>query len=64
MQNPLSLIRHIRWRRFACKAATVMATEILMNAAGLDTIANYAEFMTEYRSSIMEIAATVMTTIS
>ncbi|MBE9030689.1 hypothetical protein IQ266_13205 [filamentous cyanobacterium LEGE 11480] len=62
MHQPIELLKQIRWRKFACKAATVVATEVLLNSAGLDTIGNYAEFLMEHRSTVMEVVATVITT--
>jgi antirestriction protein len=64
MPNPIALLNQIRWRKLATKTATVVAAEMLLNAAGLDTIANYAEFINEHRTTIMEVVATVITTCS
>jgi precorrin-4 methylase len=59
-----NLLKQIRWRKLASKTATVVAAEVLLNAAGLDTIANYAEFINEHRTTLMEVVTTVITTWS
>lgn len=61
MPQPIALLKQIRWRKFATKAAAVVTTEVLLNVAGLDTIGNYAEFLMEHRDTVMEVVATVTT---
>jgi hypothetical protein len=60
MPQFIPLLKQVRWQKLALKAAAVVTTEVLLNAAGLDTIANYAEFITEHRSTIVELAANVI----
>lgn len=64
MTPPNASLRPIRWRKLFFKTATVVATEFLMNAAGLDTIATYAEFLNEHHNNVIEIATTIITTCS
>ncbi|MFM2431867.1 MAG: hypothetical protein RLZZ511_3080 [Cyanobacteriota bacterium] len=62
MPPAIDFLKQIRWRKLACKTAVVVATETLLNAAGLDTIANYAEFINEHSHDIVEVVATIITT--
>jgi hypothetical protein len=38
----------VRWRRLLAKTVTVVVTEVVLNAVGLDAIANYAEFLNDH----------------
>jgi hypothetical protein len=60
MPNLIPFLKQVRWRKLACKAATVVTVEVVMNAAGLDTIANYAGFIAENQNTIVELAANVI----
>jgi hypothetical protein len=40
----------IHWRKLLLKVATFAVTEVLCNASGLSTIANYAEFLTDHNT--------------
>jgi hypothetical protein len=60
MPNPIPFLKQIRWRQLAYKAATVVTVEVVLNAAGLDTIANYAGFIAENQNTIVEVAANVL----
>ncbi|MBD2329538.1 hypothetical protein [Alkalinema sp. FACHB-956] len=48
-----------RWRKFLLKAAAVVTTEVVLNAVGLDTLANYVEFLENHSSTVSTIAETV-----
>jgi hypothetical protein len=62
MPQVIDCLKQIRWRKLAYKTAAVVATDMLLNVAGLDTIANYAEFINEHRDNVMEVVATIITT--
>ncbi|OUC12881.1 MAG: hypothetical protein B0A82_20210 [Alkalinema sp. CACIAM 70d] len=54
----------LRWRKFLLKAAAVVTTEVVLNAVGLDTLANYVEFLDNHSSTISTIAETVSNLIT
>jgi hypothetical protein len=62
MSPAIDFFKQIRWRKLACKTAAVVATDMLLNVAGLDTIANYAEFINEHSQSVMEVVVTIVNT--
>jgi hypothetical protein len=62
MPQAIDCLKQIRWRKLAYKTAVVVATDMVLNVAGLDTIANYAEFINEHRDNVMEVVATIITT--
>jgi hypothetical protein len=62
MSPAIDFLKQIRWRKLACKTAAVVATDMLLNVAGLDTIANYAEFINEHSQTVMEVVATIVNT--
>jgi hypothetical protein len=62
MPQVIDCLKQIRWRKLAYKTAVVVATDMVLNVAGLDTIANYAEFINEHRDNVMEVVATIITT--
>ncbi|MEB3294632.1 MAG: hypothetical protein VKJ24_15860 [Synechococcales bacterium] len=45
-----------RWRKLLIKAAAVATTEVVLNVVGLDTIADYAEFLANHAPTVTTIA--------
>lgn len=45
-----------RWQKLLVKAAAIVTTEVVLNMVGLDTIADYAEFLTDHTPTVTTIA--------
>jgi hypothetical protein len=52
----------VRWRKFLVKGTFWLSTELMLGVIGMDTLADYSEFLTHSR--VVDHIGTAMTTIT
>lgn len=52
----------VRWRKFLVKGTFWLSTELMLGVIGIDTLADYSEFLTHSR--VVDHIGTAMTTIT